>query len=376
MARIVIAPNAFKGSIGPLAAAEALAAGWRRVRPGDDLRLVPMADGGDGTLEALGAAEPAVAERAPVPGPAGGVLEATWLRSASGTALLELASAGGLAALEGSPLPPRRRAAEAGTLGLGTAVRIALEGGASELVLAIGGSASTDGGAGFLTALGARLLDRHGDPIPRGNAGLVQLQRIDPTGLVPPPAGGAVVLTDVTNPLLGPSGAAAVFGPQKGAADADVPMLERNLSRFAQRLAEVLPADPDAPGAGAAGGLGFGLAAWGARIVDGATEVARRVGLAAALEGADAVVTGEGRFDAQTAGGKAPARVLALAEAGRVPALLVAGTIDAETAAWADAVALTALAGDGRAAIAEPARWLTRAGELLAERFPGSGIRH
>jgi glycerate kinase len=370
VAVVVLAPNAFKGTIGPLAAAEALAAGWARIRPADALRLVPMADGGDGTLEALGAAGPAAAESAVVPGPVGGVGPARWLRSADGTAMLELAATGGLALLAGSRLPSRRRAAEATTAGFGTAVRIALQRGAAELVLAIGGSASTDGGAGFLTALGARLTDRDGDPIPPGNTGLAALHRIDLAGLVPPPARGAVVLTDVTNPLLGTAGAAVVFGPQKGAAPEDVPVLEANLARFAARLAEVVPVEPERPGAGAAGGLGFGLAAWGARIVDGAGEIARRVGLGAALAGADAVITGEGRFDDQTAGGKAPARVHALAAAAGVRPLLVAGRIDAATSGWADAVALVDLAADPAEAMRDPARWLAEAAATLATRFP------
>ena len=370
MAVVVIAPNAYKGTIGPLAAAEALAAGWARIRPGDALRLVPMADGGDGTLEALGAAVTAAAESAAVPGPIGGVAKASWLRAADGTAMLELAATGGLAWLADSHVPPRRRAAEAATTGFGTAVRIALQRGARELVLAIGGSASTDGGAGFLTALGARLTDRHGDPIPPGNRGLAALHRIDLAGLVPPPARGAVVLTDVTNPLLGPAGAAAVFGPQKGAAAEDVPVLEANLAHFAARLAEVVPVEPERPGAGAAGGLGFGLAAWGARIADGADEVATRVGLAAALAGADAVLTGEGRFDDQTAGGKAPARVHALAAAAGVRALLAAGRLDAPTTGWADAVALVDLAPDPAEATRDPARWLAEAAAALAARFP------
>ncbi len=368
MAVVVFAPNAFKGSIGPVAAAEALAAGWARVRPEDELRLVPMADGGDGTLEALAAVEPAVAQHAVVPGPDGGALPVRWIVSEEGTATIELASTGGLAAFAGSPLDPRVRAARAGTLGFGAAVRIALERGATEIVLAIGGSASTDGGAGFLTALGARLLDADGAAVPPGNAGLARLERVDVSRLLPPPARGAVVLTDVTNPLLGPAGAAAVFAPQKGAAPDDLPRFEENLARFAERLAAALPTHPDLPGAGAAGGLGFGLHAWGARIADGAAEVARRAGLPEALAGAAAVVTGEGRYDAQTAGGKAPARVRALAAAAGVPALLVAGAIGAPTTEWADAVSLIELAGGADRPIREPATWLAAAGALLAER--------
>ncbi|HET6825783.1 MAG TPA: glycerate kinase [Amnibacterium sp.] len=372
MAVVVFAPNAFKGSIGPAAAAEALAAGWARVRPDDELRLVPMADGGDGTLEALAAVEPAIAQNAVVPGPDGGARVVGWIVSEDGTATLELASVGGLAAFSDVPNDPRVRAARASTLGFGTAVRVALERGATEIVLAIGGSASTDGGAGFLTALGARLLDADGVPIPPGNAGLARLDRVDVGGLLRPPARGAVVLTDVTNPLLGPAGAAAVFAPQKGAAPDDLPRFEANLARFADRLARALPADPDLPGAGAAGGLGFGLHAWGARIADGAAEVARRAGLGDALAGAAAVVTGEGRYDAQTAGGKAPARVRLLAAAAGVPALLVAGGIDAPTTDWADSVSLSELAGSADRAIRDPAAWLAAAGALLAERSRGN----
>ncbi len=279
MAVVVLAPNAFKGTIGPLAAAEALAAGWARIRPGDALRLVPMADGGDGTLEALGAAEAAAAESAAVPGPIGGVAQARWLRAVDGTAMLELAATGGLR------MARRLPRAAAAPRGRGGHDRIR-HGGAHRPAAGCRGAGARDRGQ-RVDGRGSRIPDgagRAADSIGtgtrsrRGTRGLAALHRIDLAGLVPPPARGAVVLTDVTNPLLGPAGAAAVFGPQKGAAAEDVPVLEANLARFAARLAEVVPVEPERPGAGAAGGLGFGLAAWGARIVDGADEVATRVG--------------------------------------------------------------------------------------------------
>jgi glycerate kinase len=358
--RVVIAPDSFKGTLDAPTAAAALADGWRSVRPMDVTVAAPMADGGEGTLDALAAAVPD-AERVPVrvDGPDDRPVDAAWLRLPDGTAVVELAATSGLLLLDA--LRPRT----AHTRGFGEAVRAALEAGAPRLLLAVGGSASTDGGAGLLRALGARFLDVDGADVADGAAGLTRLAAVDRTGLVPPPPGGVRVLTDVVNPLLGPDGAAAVYGPQKGAGPADVPVLEAGLAR----LAALLPADPRAPGAGAAGGTGFGLLAWGAELVPGAAAVAEAAALPAAVAAADLVLTGEGRYDGQSAQGKVVSLVTRLAAAAGVPTLLAAGGIDAPTDAFGGAVSLVELVGRD-AAFADPAGALRRAGARLAALLP------
>ncbi len=219
----------------------------------------------------------------------------------------------------------------------------------------------------MLTALGARFTDVGGSAIPPGIRGLDALAAADLSALRALPAGGVIVLTDVTNPLLGAFGSAAVFGPQKGLDEAAVLRADAGLAR----LAALLPADADAPGAGAAGGVGFGLLAWGARLVPGAAEVAALVDLRAALASASVVVTGEGSFDGQSAAGKAPTHVAALAAEAGVPVALVAGRIspDADTSAFAASASLTELAGSSAAAMAEPGGWLREAGAVLAHRL-------
>ncbi|WP_194410475.1 glycerate kinase [Microbacterium cremeum] len=369
---VVIAPDSFKGTIAAAAAAEAIAEGWRRERPSDDVRLLPMADGGEGTVDAFATAVPG-ARRMPVTvtGPEGAPVEASWVRlpptadatadAPGGTGVVELASASGIELLG---TPPRLRPFDAHTRGFGEAIAAALASGVSRLVLGIGSSASTDGGAGLLTALGARFTDASDSPIADGARGLATVSRADLSRLAPLPPQGATVLSDVTNPLLGEHGAAAVFGPQKGAATDDVAVLDAALAR----LASLLGADPDAPGAGAAGGAGFGLLAWGARLVPGSAAVAELIGLDDAVAAASVVVTGEGSYDGQSAAGKVPAHVGAVAAAAGVPVALVAGRIapDADVAGFAATASLTELAGSSRGAMADPVRWLTEAGAALA----------
>ncbi|MBB2498777.1 glycerate kinase [Amycolatopsis echigonensis] len=360
--RVLVAPDSFKGSAGAAEAARWLAEGWAAVRRHDEMRELPLADGGEGTLDTVAAVVPG-ARRMPVtvPGPHGSPAHAYWLLLPDGTGVVELASTSGLTLLD------RPRPATAHTLGFGRAIAAALDAGVPRLLLALGGSASTDGGAGVLTALGARLLDEAGNPVPQGNRGLAQLRTIDCTGLRPLPRAGVTVLSDVTNPLLGPTGAAAVFGPQKGFSPVDLPAAERNLRRLADRL----DADAAAPGAGAAGGTAFGLLAWGAQLAWGSEFVGALAGLPAAVAGADVVVTGEGRFDTQSRSGKLAGHVSALAAAARVPALVVAGRIAAPiTGLFQAAEDLSELAGDQARATADPARYLRRAGERLARRMP------
>ncbi|WP_156760660.1 glycerate kinase [Microbacterium karelineae] len=364
--RIVVAPDSFKGSISAADAAVAIAEGWVRAAPGDRFTLRPMADGGEGTLDAFEKAVPGSKRMSVrVTGPAGRAVTAAWLRLPAedglpgGTGVVELASTSGIELL-GDDLRPR----DASTLGFGQAIAAALDAGVSRLVLGIGSSASTDGGTGMLTALGARFQNDFGASTVPGSAGLDELASADLSSLRALPAGGATVLSDVTNPLTGDRGAAAVFGPQKGLDEAGVARADAGLARLAEVLGRASLAGE--PGAGAAGGTGFALRVWGAELVPGSVAIAELTGLAEGIAGADLVVTGEGRFDGQSAEGKAPAHVADLARTAGVPVALVAGAIDGDTAAFAGSAALTEIAGSTEAALADPARWLREAGALLA----------
>ncbi len=358
--RVVFAPDSFKGSIPAQEAAAALAAGWASARPGDDLVLRPMADGGEGTRAAfLAAIEGTQEHETEVVGPDGASHLAPWLMLPDDTAFIELAAASGI-----ELLGERRLPFDAHTLGFGQLIVEALSRGATRVLLGIGSSASTDAGTGMLRALGARFLDSDGREIALGLRGLEDLASVDLTGLIPLPPRGVLVLSDVDNPLLGPRGAAHVFGPQKGLDERGVELADLMLARFAA----LLGADPDRPGAGAAGGTGYALQFWGAELGTGATEVARIVGLPDALDGADLVVTGEGKFDVSSAHGKVPASVADLAASAGVPAALVAGAVakDADVSAFATVLSLTSLAGSAAAAMSDASRWLRAAGQRLA----------
>lgn len=363
--RVVIAPDSFKGTASATAVAGALAAGWASVRGADELVLMPMADGGEGTLDAFEVAVPG-ARRMPVTvtGPDDRPVSAHWLVLPDGTAVVELANTSGITLLD--PLRPLA----AHSTGFGQAIAAAVAHGVPRLLLALGGSSSTDGGTGALSALGAVFRGADGRPLAAGGGTLGDLAAVDLAGLPALPAGGAVILSDITNPLLGRSGAATVFGPQKGADAAQIVALEAGLAR----LAGLLPADPATPGAGAAGGAAFGLLAWGARLAPGSAAVAEALGVAAMVRGASVLITGEGRFDAQSAAGKVPSYLAGLAADAGAVALLVAGAIDADALAaqpgrFAAAVSLTGLAGGSAAAMAEPLVWLEAAGAVLARRF-------
>jgi glycerate kinase len=358
---IVIAPDSFKGTVSATAAAAAIARGWAAVRPDDSVVLRPMADGGEGILDVFETAVPG-ATRMPVTvtGPGDADVASEWLLLPDGTGVIELALASGLHLLD--PLLPL----DAHSFGFGQLIVAALDSGVERVVLGIGGSACTDGGVGMLTALGAVFLDADGEPIARGNRGIASLASVDLSGMRLAPA-GSVALTDVTNPLLGARGAAWVFGPQKGATDADCQVLDANLTHLAQVLdLESLGAES---GAGAAGGVGFGLLVWGAGLVGGSGAVADLIGLPAAMESADLVITGEGRFDDQTASGKVAHRVATMAGTAKVPLALVAGSIDARTDLFVDTVNLTTLAGSSDAARGDAEKWLVEAGRTLAHNF-------
>ncbi|MEW2330093.1 glycerate kinase [Micromonospora chersina] len=360
--RVVVAPDSFKGSVTAGDAARALARGWLAHRPGDDVRLLPLADGGEGTVDAFAAALPdAERQTVTVPGPDGRPVSAAWLLLPDGAAVLELAQSSGL------PLMRRPDPLGAHTYGLGVVARAALAAGATRLVIGLGGSASTDGGAGALHALGLRLHDEGGRDLPLGGAALADLAHLDATDLVPAPPGGVQLLVDVTAPLTGPAGAAAVFGPQKGAQPADVRLLDAALRRFA----ELAGGAPDEPGAGAAGGTAYGLAAvWGARIVPGATTIAELVGLADALAGADVVLTGEGRFDETSLTGKVVGSLLDWAASAGVPVGVAAGQVAGPVpASVAAAVSLVEQAGSIDAALNGPTTWLAEAGAALSRRL-------
>jgi glycerate 2-kinase len=334
------------------------------VRPDDDIVRLPLADGGEGTLQVLASSDPAARwHRARVTGPAGAPVASRWLELHDGTACVELAQASGL------PLMPAPDPLGAQTTGTGELIGRALDAGARRIVVTLGGSASTDGGAGALAALGARFLNAAGRELPPGGGALGELAAADLTGLRPPPPGGVACLTDVLSPLLGPHGAAAVFGPQKGADAAQVAILEAGLARLAQALG----GDPGAQGAGAAGGTGYGFAAaWGAEIAPGAAELCRIVGLDGELGRADLVLTGEGRYDVTSADGKITGTVLAAAARAGVAAALVAGTLAADPPpGTVAAVSLVTLAGGPAGAMANPRRWLRAAGQELAREVGG-----
>lgn len=357
----MIAPDSFKGTASATAVAQAIGRGWTSVAPDDELVLRPMADGGEGTLEAFESAVPGATRMpATVVGPDNRDVASEWLLLPDGTGVVELALASGLHLLD--PLLPL----DAHTLGFGQLIVAALDGGATRLVLAIGGSASTDAGAGMLTALGARFLDEHGDSIALGDRGLASIASVDLSGVRTAPA-GTVALTDVTNRLFGPAGAAWVFGAQKGATEVQLSKMDAALTRFARVLdLESLAAEE---GAGAAGGTGFGLLLWGATLEAGARSVGELVRLPDAIASADLVITGEGRFDDQTASGKVAHYVASAAQASRTPIALVAGSIDARTDFFVDTASLTMLAGSSDAARADTEHWLEAAGAGLARNF-------
>jgi glycerate kinase len=229
-------------------------------------------------------------------------------------------------------------------------------------VVGIGSSASTDGGTGMLSALGARFLDASGEPVARGARGVADIASVDLSALRTAPQ--VRVLTDVTNPLVGPRGAAAVFGPQKGLDASELSDVDAGLAR----LADLLGLDAALPGTGAAGGTGGALVVWGAALAPGAAEVAELIGLADAISDADVVITGEGSYDGQSGDGKVPSFIAGLAASAGAVALLAAGriTADSDVSLFAASASLTDIAGSSDAALAEPARWLREAGALLA----------
>jgi glycerate kinase len=327
---VVIAPDSFGGALDSVGVADAIAAGWSRSRPHDTLVRAPMADGGEGTLAALAAAlgERAASRTVATVDALGRPVEASWLLLDDGHgAFVEMAAASGLARL--SPAERTPDAARAATTrGTGDLIRAALDAGVEQVTLGLGGSATTDGGSGMLAALGARFLDAAGVDLPPGGAALARLARIDAGGLDPRLAEVRLtVASDVTNPLCGPAGAAATYGPQKGADPAAVAELDAALAVYGDAIeAAAGRLVADLPGAGAAGGTTAALLGFTAAIVrPGVEVVAELVGLAEALETADLVITGEGRADEQTLSGKAAMGVARLARTRNAAVVLLCG---------------------------------------------------
>lgn len=325
--KIVIAPQSFKGSVSALEAAQAIARGVLAAEPDAETVLVPVADGGDGTLSALVESTGGQVFRSIVTGPLGQAVEATWGVMGDGqSAVIEMAQASGLVLV-----PSRRRNPRITTSrGTGEILKEALDKGFTRIIVGLGGSATNDAGAGMANALGARFLDAEGKPLPNGGAALAKLAHIDTSGLHPKLADCTVIgATDVTNPLCGPTGASAVYGPQKGATPQMVEELDQALMNFASVAQRDLGKDVwDRPGAGAAGGLGAGLMAFtGADLRSGIDMVCDVLGFDGHLDGADLVITGEGRADISTTYDKAPVGVARRAQVRSVPTILLAGSL-------------------------------------------------
>ncbi|MBL7074219.1 glycerate kinase [candidate division KSB1 bacterium] len=325
--KIVVAPNAFKESLTALEAANFIEEGIKRVFPECEVVKVPMADGGDGTAAALVGATGGRILAEEVNGPLGEKVKADYGLLGDGeTAVVEMAAASGLRLIPSK----KRNPLITTTYGTGELIKACLGQGAKKVIVGIGGSATVDGGAGMAQALGARLLDRDGKQIPFGGGGLGQLDHIDVSGMDERINQiECLVASDVDNPLTGPSGAAAVYGPQKGATQEEVVQLDRNLSHYADVIRRDLGINvKDVPGAGAAGGLGAGLLAFfGAQLKSGIEIVIQASGLKEKLQGADLIITGEGKIDSQTAHGKAVAGVAKLAKRERVPVVAVGGSL-------------------------------------------------
>jgi glycerate 2-kinase len=374
--KIVLAPDSFKESMTATEAVAAMRAGVQAVIPDAECVGVPMADGGEGTVDAVVDALHGQHIEAEVFDPLGRTITARYgyipLRQ---LAVIEMATASGLELIP----PGQRDVLRASTFGVGQLISSAMDRGAEELLIGIGGSATNDGGAGMLTALGASFLDADGAPLQPGGAALRHLDRIDVSGLDPRLRDTRIhVASDVTAPLLGPTGASAVFGPQKGATPADVEILESALTQLSTVTARTLgTANPQRRGAGAAGGLGFALVEFlGAESKPGVDEVAETVGLEQAVRGADWVFTGEGSVDAQTVMGKTPFGVARVAARAGARVIIFAGRVasDATVLLEHGVERLVAITADGtpiEQALREGAESLTRATAEVCREITG-----
>ncbi|MFD8302752.1 glycerate kinase [Streptomyces sp. NPDC059690] len=371
--RVLIAADKFKGSLTAVQVAERVTAGLRRVVPAVEVAALPVADGGDGTVDAA-VASGFERREVRVAGPLGHEVSAAFALC-DGTAVVEMAEASGLQRLPKGVFAPLT----ASTYGSGELLRAALDAGARTIVFGVGGSATTDGGAGMLSALGARFLDADGEPVPPGGGGLDELATADLSGLDPRFADVELVLaSDVDNPLTGPKGAPAVYGPQKGASPDDVASLDSALAHYAKVLEEAIgPRAAEyaaSPGAGAAGGIGYGALLLGARFRAGIEVMLDVLGFAEALERVDLVITGEGSLDEQTLHGKAPAGVAAAARAADKEVVAVCGRLALPPEALGRAgirraYALTEIEPDVAKCITDAGPILERVAEQIARDF-------
>ncbi len=366
-ARVLVAADKFKGSLTAVQVAERVTAGLRRVVPGLAVETLPVADGGDGTVAAAVAAGFERRE-ARVTGPLGDPVTAAYALRGD-TAVVEMAEASGLQHLPDGVFAPLT----ATTYGSGELLKAALEAGATTIVFGVGGSATTDGGAGMLAALGARFLDADGKPVGPGGGPLATLAEADLSALDPRLADVDLILaSDVDNPLTGPKGAPEVYGRQKGASEEDIAVLDAALTHYASILG---PETADLPGAGAAGGIGYGaLVALGARFRPGIEVMLDVLGFAPALARATLVITGEGSLDEQTLHGKAPAGVAAAARAAGIEVVAVCGRLALppealEKAGIRRAYALAELEPDPAVSMAQAGPLLERAAESIARDF-------
>ncbi|MFI9382346.1 glycerate kinase [Kutzneria sp. NPDC052558] len=364
--RVLVAPDCFGGTLTALEAAEAIAAGWRRSAPADELLLRPLADGGPGFVEVLHGALGGEVHENRVTGPLGHTVTARWLAH-DGTAYIESAQACGL------HLTDRRDPETSTTYGVGELIAAARDAGMNRAVVGLGGSGTTDGGAGMIRALGGHVTDDTGNPIGPGGADLARAA----DAVLPAVGIELVAASDVENPLLGPHGAAHTFGPQKGADPAAVERLEIGLTRWA----DVLPKDVrDLPGAGGAGGLGAGLLAVGAAFTSGSALVRALTRLDEALERAQLAITGEGSFDWQSLRGKLITAVAAGAADRGIPCLVLAGQVsvgrrEAGAVGVEQSYAVAEHAGSVAAAMADPAGTLAALAADVAAQWSRANAR-
>lgn len=353
MSRILIAPDSFKGSATSIEVASAIAKGWLSERPHDEVIQIPFADGGEGTLLAIECALP-YSQRVYCPEIS---TTAYWLLLDDSTAVVELAQVSGLTLL------PTLDPMGAHTFAFGQVLKSAAQDvRVKRMYCALGGSASTDGGVGALMALGFDFLDLNGVSVGLGGENLLAIASISTTGAISPPKDGVVLLVDVNSPLLGANGAAAIFSPQKGATKDQVLRLENALQHFSSLLGTL-----DTPGSGAAGGSASGLCTlWGAKIENGAAELAELCGIDAALTSANLVITGEGRLDFQSFQGKVVGHISQLAASVHVPIAYCVGSLEGDFPSQSvGGVSLSTIAGSSEMAMSNPEKYLFEAGVQL-----------
>ncbi|HST67073.1 MAG TPA: glycerate kinase [Mycobacteriales bacterium] len=373
--RVVVAPDGFGGTLSAVEAAEAIRAGWEQVAPGDELVLLPLSDGGPGFVDVLSTELDGQTVPVPTTDALGRPVVGAIL-VAGGTAYVESAQANGLHLLTAAERDPRTTS----TYGLGSLLAAAVECGAGTIVVGLGGSATNDAGMGMLAALGVTPLDAGGSVLPYGGLALAGLDRLE--GVAQLRGATLVAATDVDNPLCGPQGATAVFGPQKGLRPEDLERLDAALARWAEVAARDLPGAPadlaDLPGAGAAGGLGAAFLALGGSRRSGLELVADAVDLDGTLAAADLVLTGEGSFDFQSLRGKVPGSVAAVAAAHGVPCLVLAGQVslgrqEAAAAGVEKAYSVAEQAGSVEAALERPAARLSELAAAVAREWSRPG---